>query len=208
MTVGCMRILGICHDVLICSAAVVDDGRVVSAIAEERLDRRKQSRVFPTLAIDRCLAESGLAFDDLDEIVVAWNPSIELETIPAGWLERTARPCGAPAPGAGAVDARSPAASASHELTIGGAYDGAPPDHVRRPLRRARRQQLLHEPVRRRGRRRARRSGGEADEPARDGPRHRDHDAAARCGTRTRSASSTARSRSSSGSGPTPTSGR
>lgn len=81
-----MKILGICHDVYICSAAVVVDGAVVSAIAEERLDRRKQSRVFPSLAVDRCLAEAGLAMRDLDEIAVAWNPAIEMETTHAGYL--------------------------------------------------------------------------------------------------------------------------
>ena len=81
-----MKILGICHDVYMCSACVVLDGRVVSAICEERLDRRKQSRVFPTLAIRHCLGEAGLAFDDLDEIAVAWNPGIEMETPPAGSL--------------------------------------------------------------------------------------------------------------------------
>jgi carbamoyltransferase len=81
-----MKVLGICHDVLVCSAAVVVDGRVVSAIPEERLDRQKQSRVFPTLAIQRCLEESGLALEQIDEIAIAWNPSIELETIPSGFL--------------------------------------------------------------------------------------------------------------------------
>ncbi len=81
-----MKILGICHDVLVCAAAVIDAGEVVSAIAEERLDRRKQSRVFPTLAIQRCLAEAGLDMADIDEVAVAWNPAIELETIPPGYL--------------------------------------------------------------------------------------------------------------------------
>lgn len=81
-----MKILGICHDVYICSAAVVVDGRVVSAIPEERLDRVKQSGVFPTLAIQQCLEESGLTLEDIDEIAVGWNPSIELETILPGYL--------------------------------------------------------------------------------------------------------------------------
>lgn len=39
-----MNILAICHDVILCSAVLVQDGRVVSAIPEERLDRLKQSR--------------------------------------------------------------------------------------------------------------------------------------------------------------------
>ncbi len=81
-----MKILGICHDVFICSACVVVDGMVVSAIAEERLDRRKLSRGFPTLAVQRCLAESGLSLAEIDEVAVAWNPAIEMETTPAGYL--------------------------------------------------------------------------------------------------------------------------
>lgn len=81
-----MKVLGICHDVLICSAALVVDGKVVSAIPEERLDRRKQSRVFPVLAIQRCLAQAGLKLSDVDEIAIAWNPGIELETMPGGFL--------------------------------------------------------------------------------------------------------------------------
>lgn len=81
-----MKVLGVCHDVYACSAAIVVDGRVQSAIAEERLDRRKQSRVFPTLAIQRCLSESKLELRDIDEIAVAWNPAIEMETPPPGYL--------------------------------------------------------------------------------------------------------------------------
>jgi carbamoyltransferase len=82
-----VKILGIAHDVYICSAAVVLDGRVVSAIPEERLDRKKQSRVYPTLAIDRCLQEAGLTIHDMDEIAVAWNPAIEIRSTPAGYLD-------------------------------------------------------------------------------------------------------------------------
>lgn len=81
-----MNVLGISHDVLICSAALVRDGRIVSAIPEERLDRIKQSRVFPTLAIQRCLEMGGITLKDVDAIAVGWNPGIEMETIPSGYL--------------------------------------------------------------------------------------------------------------------------
>lgn len=81
-----MRVLGICHDVWICSAAIIEDGQVVSAIAEERLDRKKLSRVFPGTAISRCLEEVGMAFSEIDEVAVAWNPSIEMATTPGGYL--------------------------------------------------------------------------------------------------------------------------
>ena len=81
-----MKILGICHDVLICSAALVVDGRVVNAVPEERLDRQKQSRVFPRLAAQWCLKDAGIEWSELDAVAIAWNPSIELETIPGGYL--------------------------------------------------------------------------------------------------------------------------
>jgi carbamoyltransferase len=81
-----VRVLGICHDVWICSAAVVEDGRILAAMAEERLDRQKLSRVFPSKAITKCLAEAGMTIGDIDEIAVAWNPSIEMETMPSGYL--------------------------------------------------------------------------------------------------------------------------
>ncbi len=82
-----MKILGVCHDVFICSACVVVDGRVVVAIPEERLDRVKQSHVFPQLAIQECLRAAGLTFADLDEIAVAWQPMIDAETTPGGYTD-------------------------------------------------------------------------------------------------------------------------
>ena len=82
-----LKILGVAHDVYICSAAVVVDGEVISAIAEERLDRRKQSRLLFSLAIDRCLREAGLTMRDIDEVAVAWNPAIEIQSTPSGYLD-------------------------------------------------------------------------------------------------------------------------
>jgi carbamoyltransferase len=71
---------------LICSAALIEDGRVVAAIPEERLDRNKCSRVFPARAIQACLDQAGVTMADVDEIAVAWNPGIDAETTPSGWV--------------------------------------------------------------------------------------------------------------------------
>lgn len=121
-----MRILGICHDVIICSAAVVEDGHVVSAIAEERLDRVKQSRVFPSLAIERCLDEAGLTMKDIDHVAVGWNPGYELETVPAGYLtsrrHRSEHLLQVPARLRQLAGGRAAA-----RLTIEGAFGDAPP---------------------------------------------------------------------------------
>jgi carbamoyltransferase len=121
-----MKILGICHDVLICSAAVVVDGEIVSAIPEERLDRQKQSRVFPTLAVQRCLKEARLSLADIDEVAVGWNPAIELETTPSGYLSarrwRTEHLSQVPA-----RLMQLMGTGASRDLTVGGASQGCPP---------------------------------------------------------------------------------
>ncbi len=121
-----MKVLGICHDVLICSAAVVVDGQVISAIPEERLDRRKQSRVFPTLAIKRCLELAGLKLTEIDEIAIAWNPGIDLETMPGGFLSarrwRTEHLSQVPGRMMQLLGTR-----AKDEISVLGAAEGCPP---------------------------------------------------------------------------------
>jgi carbamoyltransferase len=51
------------------AAALLVDGTLVAAVAEERLSRRKHTGDFPAGAIAYCLAEAGLGIDDLDELV-------------------------------------------------------------------------------------------------------------------------------------------
>jgi carbamoyltransferase len=50
------------------AAALVVDGIVVAAAAEERFNRRKQSGDFPVQAIGYCLQQAGLSIADVDEI--------------------------------------------------------------------------------------------------------------------------------------------
>ena len=50
------------------AAALVVDGVIVAAAAEERFNRRKQSGEFPAQAIAYCLRQAGLSFADLSEI--------------------------------------------------------------------------------------------------------------------------------------------
>jgi len=50
------------------AAALVVDGVLVAAAAEERFDRQKHSARFPREAIRFCLAEAGLSIYDIDEI--------------------------------------------------------------------------------------------------------------------------------------------
>lgn len=86
-----MKVLGISPDVWISSAAIIEDGRVLSAIAEERLSRKKMSAAFPSLAITSCLKDCGLKAEDIDVVVAAWNPGPHIQgasdrhTGPARW---------------------------------------------------------------------------------------------------------------------------
>ncbi len=69
-----MKILGLNHDMFISSAALIDDGEVVAAVAEERFTRDKRSRAFPRQSITHCLDVAGLAIEDVDAVATSWNP--------------------------------------------------------------------------------------------------------------------------------------
>jgi carbamoyltransferase len=79
-----LRVLGInavFHD---SAAALVVDGRTVAAAEEERFSRRKHGKrpvpfsawELPEQAIMWCLAEAGLAADDLDAVAYSYDPSL------------------------------------------------------------------------------------------------------------------------------------
>jgi carbamoyltransferase len=51
------------------AAALVIDGRMVAAVAEERISRKKHTGDFPRGAIASCLAQAGLALAEVDELV-------------------------------------------------------------------------------------------------------------------------------------------
>jgi carbamoyltransferase len=55
------------------AAALVVDGRIVAAAAEERFNRQKHSAAFPRGAAEFCLREAGLTTADLSEIAHAFN---------------------------------------------------------------------------------------------------------------------------------------
>src|SRR5437588_8173503 len=55
------------------AAALVIDGKIVAAMAEERLCRKKHTGEFPVQAISYCLREAGLGLEDVDEIAHAFN---------------------------------------------------------------------------------------------------------------------------------------
>ncbi len=65
------------------SACLVIDGRVVSAVEEERLNRQKGAPgVFPALAVKACLDAAGLTLTDLDAVAIGYSSKAWLERLP------------------------------------------------------------------------------------------------------------------------------
>src|SRR6185295_211427 len=60
------------------SAAIVQDGEVVFAIAEERLNRVKHYAGFPALAVKACLDAVGAKITDIDHIAVGQDSEANL----------------------------------------------------------------------------------------------------------------------------------
>ncbi len=79
-----MIILGVadCADA---SAALVVNGTLVAAVAQERIDRQRHSRAFPSGAIDAVLDCAGIRARDVDRVVfgTAFSPSTLLRARPA-----------------------------------------------------------------------------------------------------------------------------
>jgi carbamoyltransferase len=74
-----MRVLGVSalyHDA---SAAVMVDGRIVSAAQEERFSRVKQDRTVPWRAVRSCLDSAELSIADLDVLAYYEDPAMKLD---------------------------------------------------------------------------------------------------------------------------------
>ncbi|RYE82685.1 MAG: carbamoyl transferase, partial [Myxococcales bacterium] len=63
------------------AAALVVDGRIVAAIQEERLSRRKNDPSLPLRAARACLHLAGLTASDLDAVVYYEDPFLKLERV-------------------------------------------------------------------------------------------------------------------------------
>ena len=61
------------------SAALINDGQIVLAMEEERLNRLKHCAGFPKLAIKACLNEAGITLADVDHIAISTDPSANLK---------------------------------------------------------------------------------------------------------------------------------
>jgi carbamoyltransferase len=83
-----MKILGV-SDMINAGAAVAVDGRVVSAVSEERLNRMKLTVGYPRRAIEVALEVAGMRPQDIDAIAIAQKHGYFYpQTKPCpGWLE-------------------------------------------------------------------------------------------------------------------------
>ncbi len=76
-----MKILGVScyyHD---SAAALIDDGEISAACAEERLSGQKHDSGFPDLAIDYCLNYAGITAEDLDAVIFYDRPLLKFDRI-------------------------------------------------------------------------------------------------------------------------------
>jgi carbamoyltransferase len=76
-----VKILGISafyHD---SAAALVVDGKLIAAVQEERLSRKKHDANFPRRAITACLQQAGLSLSGLDYVVFYDKPFLKFERL-------------------------------------------------------------------------------------------------------------------------------
>ena len=81
-----MVILGISclyHD---SAACLIRDGKIISAVQEERLTRKKHDPRFPVNAINCCLKEAGIAIEDVDYVVYYDKPLLTFERLLMSYL--------------------------------------------------------------------------------------------------------------------------
>ena len=60
------------------SAAIIQDGEVLFAVAEERLNRHKHYGGFPSLAAKACLDAAGAKITDIDHVAVGQDSDANL----------------------------------------------------------------------------------------------------------------------------------
>ena len=80
-----MKILSIYPWTHISSACLSINDNIVSAIAEERLERVKWSTKFPLRSIKWCLDSNNLKLENVDYIVVPWNPAHNINSTSSRW---------------------------------------------------------------------------------------------------------------------------
>ena len=76
-----MNILGIScyyHD---SAASILNDGKVIAAVEEERFSRKKFDDRFPSMAIDWCIKEAGISPENIDSVAFYDKPILKFERL-------------------------------------------------------------------------------------------------------------------------------
>jgi len=81
-----MKVLSVYPYTHLSSSALVIDGEVVAAAAEERFNREKMSTKFPVQSARWCLESQSLSWSDLDVIAVPWNPMHNVNWATRRWV--------------------------------------------------------------------------------------------------------------------------
>ena len=63
------------------AASLLKDGKVLSAVEEERFSRKKFDDGFPIMAIDWCLKEAGIGPESIDSIAFYDKPILKFERL-------------------------------------------------------------------------------------------------------------------------------
>ena len=71
-------ILGINCSGFTSSACLVIDGKIKSAISEERITRIKKDKTFPLNAIKYCCDNGNISIEQITDIFIGWNPRFYL----------------------------------------------------------------------------------------------------------------------------------
>ena len=67
------------------SAALLKDGVIVGAVAEERINRKKHQGGFPDQAMKWCLEEAGITLEQVDHIAIVDKPWLRLRKRVLNW---------------------------------------------------------------------------------------------------------------------------
>src|SRR5438128_5401597 len=60
------------------AAAIIKDGKLIAAAAEERVNRRKHCAGFPAESVGYCLETAGVSIEDVEHIGISRDPSAHL----------------------------------------------------------------------------------------------------------------------------------
>jgi carbamoyltransferase len=73
------------------AAALIVDNKIVFAVEEERINRKKHSGDVPIDSIKECLKYAGLKLSDIDHVTFFWKPSISYSKVPIFLLKYFAK---------------------------------------------------------------------------------------------------------------------